>query len=122
MSELIWVKSLENNWLDLARIDLQAMLRNPARPQGIYIIWHGGADPKIVRIGTGDIINKLIAHRDNPQITRYKKNGPLMVTWAVQPDPRRQAGIAKYLTEQFYPLVRDVPLDIPAIAVRSPFA
>jgi hypothetical protein len=122
VSDLIWVKSLENNWLDLNRIDLQTMLRNPSRPQGVYIIWHGGVDPKIVRIGTGDVVKKLIAHRANPQITRYKKNGPLMVTWAAQPDPRRQAGIAKYLTEQFCPLVRDVPLDIPAIAVRSPFA
>lgn len=98
------------------------MERNPSRPQGVYIIWHGGANPKIVRIGTGDVVKKLIAHRANPQITRYAKHGPLMVTWAVQPDHRRQAGIAKYLTEQFYPLVRDVPLDIPAIAVRSPFA
>ena len=122
MSDLHWVKSLENNWFDLARIDLQAMLRTPSRPQGIYIIWHGGEDPKIVRIGIGDVVRKLIAHRANPQITRYTKNGPLMVTWAVQPDPLRQAGIARYLTEQFYPLVRDVPIDMPAIAVRSPFA
>lgn len=122
MSELYWVKSQDNTWLDLNRIDLQTMLRHPTRPHGVYIIWHGGSDPKIVRIGTGDIVKKLIAHRDNPQITRYTRNGPLMVTWALQPDPRRQAGIASYLTEQFCPLVRDVPSGIPAIQVRSPFA
>ena len=98
------------------------MLRDPSRPQGVYVIWHGGANPKIVRVGYGDVVRKLIAHRANPQITRYAKNGALMVTWAVQPDPHRQAGIAKYLTEQFYPLVRGLQTDIPAIAVRSPFA
>lgn len=122
MSDLYWVKSLDNSWLELARIDLQAMLRDPSRPQGVYIIWHGGANPKIVRIGYGDVVRKLIAHRGNPQITRYAKNGALMVTWAVQPDAHRQVGIANYLTEQFCPLVRDFPSDIQPIAVRSPFA
>ena len=122
MTDLKWVKSLDNNWLDLGRLDLEAMSRNPSRPFGVYIIWHGGQGPRIVRIGKGDIAQRLLAHRQNPLITRFEKQGPLMVTWAVLHDPHRQAAIEKYLNGQFPPLVRDQLSDMAPERIRSPFA
>lgn len=121
MTELKWVKSLDNNWLDLKRLDLARMVKNPSRPWGVYIIWHGGTAPRIVRIGKGDIAVRLNAHRNNPIIMRYEKNGPLMVTWAVLRDSLRQAAIEKYLNGQFPPLVRDQLTDKPPEQIRSPF-
>ena len=121
MLDLKWVKSLDNNWLDLKRLDLAAMARNPSRPVGLYIIWHGGPDPRIVRIGKGDIAVRLLSHRQNLQIMRYENQGALMVTWAVLHDPHRQACVEKYLNEKFPPLVRDHLTDMPPERIRSPF-
>jgi len=121
VTDLKWVKSLDNNWLDLRGLDLSTMARNPSRPHGVYIIWHGGSDPRIVRIGKGDIAARLLSHRENPQIVRYEKQGALMVTWAVLHDPHRQAAVEKYLNGQFPPLVRDQLTDMPPERIRSPF-
>ncbi|MGJ8563428.1 MAG: hypothetical protein ACSHXY_07740 [Alphaproteobacteria bacterium] len=117
MLQLAWVKSLDSKWLNLSHLDLTHV-----HATGIYIIWHGGENPRIVRIGHGNIASRLTEHKLNLQIMRYKQNGPLMVTWAEMADETTREGAAHYLAKQFSPLVKDRPSDTAPIVARSPFA
>lgn len=117
MQHLHWIKSIDNKWLNFSQLDLTHI-----HATGVYIIWHGGENPQIVRVGQGNIASKLTAHRMNHQIMRFALRGPLMVTWAEILEPARRDGIEAYLNQQFSPLVRDKAPEVPPIAARSPFA
>jgi hypothetical protein len=56
MGTLSWIKSTENEWLSLDRVNL-----DPVTTTGVYIIWHGGPTPRTVRVGQGDIKARLTA-------------------------------------------------------------
>lgn len=117
MQHLHWMKSIDNKWLNFNQLDLTHI-----HAVGVYIIWHGGENPQIVRVGQGNIASRLTAHRMNHQIMRFASRGPLMVTWAEIPEPARRDGIESYLVQQFSPLIRDRVTEAPPIAARSPFA
>lgn len=114
--DLHWIKSLDDSWLDFNRVNLTGV-----RAFGVYIIWHGGSRPRVVRVGQGDIAAALLAHRENLQITRYEQDGPLMVTWAVVQDAHQRAGIEKHLVSRLSPLVAARLEHGPALEVRTPF-
>jgi len=116
MHELHWYKSVDNRWINLMEIDLTYV-----HATGVYIIWHGGSSPRIVRVGQGNIASRLDDHRKNIQITRYLENGKLMVTWAEIADQFLRGGIERYLSEQFQPLVRGQLTERDPIQARSPF-
>lgn len=117
MLQLSWVKSLDGKWLNLTKLDLTHV-----HATGVYMIWHGGENPHIVRIGHGNIAGRLTAHLLNHQIMRYVSEGPMMVTWAEVPDQTQREGVAHYLSRQFSPLVKDRTPDVMPLAARSPFA
>jgi hypothetical protein len=115
MLQLNWVKSTEGQWLDLARVNLAGVAT-----QGVYIIWHGGAVPRVVRVGQGDIRARVGAHRNDQVITRYSVHG-LFVTWATVPAAQMD-GVERYLANMWNPLVGDVFPNALPIAVTSPWA
>lgn len=117
MMQLSWMKSIDGKWLNLSHLDLTHI-----HATGVYMIWHGGENPRIVRIGHGNIAGRLTAHKLNHQIMRYLTDGPLMVTWCELGDPVQREGVAHYLAKQFTPLVKDRPSDVMPMAARSPFA
>ena len=116
MQHLQWAKSIDGKWFNLAKLDLTYIQCN-----GVYIIWHGGANPRIVRVGHGDIAERLRVHRSNMQITRYGNYGPLLTTWATVADVQHCEGIASYLAMAFKPLVRDRSAEATPIVARMPF-
>ncbi len=116
MHQLNWVKSLDNKWLNLSKLDLTYV-----HATGVYIVWHGGPNPQIVRIGQGNIAARLSHHRLNIQIMRYADRGPLMVTWAEIRDQSLRDGIETYLCEQFRPLIKSRLPETSPIPARSPF-
>lgn len=86
--------------------------------EGVYVIWHGGKEPRAVRVGQGVIRDRLRAHRVDPRIRRYRPFG-LFVTWASVP-PRYRDGVERYLGAQLqpligsrYPSVRPIPVSLP---------
>ena len=117
MQNLHWVKSIDNKWLNFSQLDLTHI-----HAVGVYIIWHGGENPQIVRVGQGNIAAKLTGHRMNHQIMRFGMRGPLMVTWAEIAEPARRDGIEAYLIQQFTPIIRDRAPEAVPIAASSPFA
>jgi len=116
MTDLYWVKSTKGEWLSLDRVNL-----DPVKTTGVYIIWHGGNNPQVVRIGQGDIASRLNEHRRNHQIKQYLNSGPLMVTWATVNNALALDGIERYLAELYSPVVGDRFPAVHKIAVNTPF-
>jgi hypothetical protein len=115
MIEVHWYKSKAGTWLMLDRVDLAN-----ETDFGVYIIWHAGQPPRVVRVGQGDIASRLSSHRNDARVASYGRNATLYVTWAVV-SPRLVDGVERYLAEYWKPLVGDrFPYAAP-IAVNSPF-
>jgi hypothetical protein len=88
---------------------------------GVYVIWHEGQPGRVVRIGQGDIAERLAAHRQDPEILAYRARGTLRVTWAAVPAHLMDA-VELYLANEWHPLVGDAFPDAVPLAVNSPFA
>ena len=97
MLNLQWVQCAGNVWCNLLSLNLESI----GKVSGVYLIWHGGK--QWVRVGSGDIKNRLSAHRNDPQILAYRSH-ILYVTWASVP-ANQQEGVEAYLAEQCNPLV-----------------
>lgn len=114
--QLNWIKSTQGNWLPLERVNLSNVTTS-----GVYIIWHGGQKPRVVRVGQGDIADRLTAHREDNAILAYREHGELFVTWAAV-SARLVDGVERYLANSWSPLVGDrFPYAAP-VPVNSPFA
>lgn len=112
-----WIKcGDDHHWCSLENLNLSNI-----SDFGVYIIWHEGNPSRVVRVGQGDIADRLEAHRKNPTILAYRKYGTLRVTWAAVPVGQRD-GVERYLADQWTPLVGDAFPDVDPIAVNSPFA
>jgi hypothetical protein len=92
--------------------------------EGVYIIWHGGPNSRVVRIGQGVIRDRLDDHCQNPEITNHEQEG-LFVTWARVPMHQRD-GVEAFLKERLDPLIGDrfptaipIPVNLPWKAEES---
>ena len=113
---LPWVtRNTTGNWISLELVDLSKV-----SAFGVYVIWHGGDKPRVVRVGQGDIADRLSAHRKDRLVLSYASHGPLRVTWAAVP-AQLVDGVERYLAEHWKPLIGDrFPNALP-VAVNSPF-
>ena len=116
-----WMKcGDDHHWCDFYRLDLSGKAISEA--SGVYIIFYLGQNNqpgKVVRVGQGDIADRLLAHRDDPDIAAYKGKG-LLVTWA-RVHGQQQDGVENYLFNTFSPLVGERCPDCDPIEVNSPF-
>ena len=116
MLNVSWVKcGKEESWCPLETVDLSEV-----RTEGFYVIWHGGKHSRVVRIGQGDIRDRLTAHRADFEILLYRKAGLLQVTWAAVSAAQRD-GVERYLANQWPPLVGDAFPNVLPIAVNAPW-
>lgn len=116
MHKLLWAKSIDNKWLNLTNLDLTNL-----HATGVYMIWHGGENPRIVRIGQGNIAARLAGHRLNHQIMRFIESGPMMVTWAEIETQAVRDGVETFLATQFPPLIKDKLPEVQPLQASSPF-
>ncbi|WP_072389510.1 hypothetical protein [Hyphomicrobium sp. CS1BSMeth3] len=114
-TQVHWVKSTAGKWLSLQFVDLSEV-----ETVGVYIIWHGGQQPRVVRIGQGDIADRLAKHGADDDVLAYAAAGKLFVTWAAVP-ARLLDGVERYLAEHWKPLIGDRFPHVAPIAVNSPF-
>ena len=116
MLNLSWIKCDEDHqWCPLESVNLSNVTA-----EGVYIIWHDGNPSQVMRIGQGDVAERLEEHRNNPEILAYRKMGTLRVTWAAVSAVQRD-GVERYLADQWPPLVGDVFPAVQPIAVNSPW-
>ncbi len=115
MTTLMWVTDHDGGWCRLETVDL-----TDVRTTGVYIIWHEGTPGRVVRIGQGDIAERLTAERGDRDVLGCGKAGTLRVTWAYVP-ANQLDGIERYLVDQLMPLVGDGTRDVLPMAVNSPW-
>lgn len=115
-----WIKcGTDNHWCSLERLDLGSF----GDPVGVYMIWHEGKDGRpgrVVRLGQGDIKDRLGDHRTDKEILAYRWQGTLRVTWAEVPDQYLDA-VERYLANTWPPLVGSVFPNVLPLAVNSPW-
>ena len=116
MHQLNWVKCHGQVWCSLLRVDLSHAHFNGL--DGVYVIWHGGPNPKTVYVGQGNIRDRLNQHRSDPRIQKYSAHG-LFATWAAV-DAARTSGAERYLFEQLQPLEGSRSPQAVPIAVNFP--
>lgn len=114
---LKWMKCRAGDWCTLNHVDLDNEHFHDLH--GVYIIWHGGANPAVVYVGQGYISARLRAHRSDPSIQRFAKHG-LYVSWSpVHPDTRD--GVEAYLAYKWNPRIgRQYPSTTP-VEVNAPW-
>lgn len=115
---VIWTKCQGDVWGSLININLTHPYLDNI--EGVYIIWHGGKNPRVVRVGQGVVRDRLTANKKNKDIMQYKNSGPLHVTWATV-GARYRDGVERYLTERLDPLVGDRLLTVAPIEVNLPY-
>ena len=89
---------------------------------GVYVIW--GYNGRCVRVGQGNIRDRLGKHRNDPKIQQYKHLG-LKVTWAKVPSADRDS-VETYVANQLNPLVGERfpnvwpnPVNLPTLVHRK---
>ncbi len=117
--ELEWMRCWGDVWCKLNLVNLNHEYFN-SDISGVYIIWHGGTDPKVVYVGKGKIKDRIMKHRQNPDIQRYEHLG-LYVTWAKVSENYR-GGVEAYLADKWGPIVGERHPDAPPIKVNSPWS
>jgi hypothetical protein len=86
---------------------------------GVYIIWHGGQYPAVVRIGQGIIKDRLAKHREDKEILAYQEYG-LYVTWASVPREFLD-GVERFLGNITKPKVGSLFPDVVPLTVNLPW-
>nr|BFF39791.1 hypothetical protein BACY1_15960 [Tenacibaculum mesophilum] len=89
-----WIYCQNNEWCDFLTLNLENQHFNNLN--GVYIIWSGKT---IVRLGSGEIKNRIADHRNNPDIIAYPN---LKVTWA-KINANQMQGVEKYLADVLNP-------------------
>ena len=111
-----WIKCTTGEWCNFNTVNLSGVTAD-----GVYIIWHAGNPGCVVRVGQGNIAERIQKHRNDRQITQYAQSGTLYVTWAAIP-ALYQDGVERYLADMWHPLVGDAFPNVVPIAVNSPWA
>ncbi len=111
MKRVNWIKNNQNGeWFDFLRLNLDAPYFN--NKVGVYVIWY--TSPllaKVIRVGSGNIAQRLKEHRANQEITKYSSMGSLKVSWVVADSnpllPSEIQGAELFLANRYHPLVGD---------------
>lgn len=116
MLTLKWLKCGDDgHWCSLDNLTLDGI-----KTQGVYVIWHEGDPGIVVRIGQGDVADRLAKHRRDPEITQYRQKGTLRVTWAAV-SAAQMDGVELYLATEYPPLVGDAFPDCEPVQVNAPW-
>jgi len=114
MLKVQWVKSTKGTWLPFETFDVSKVT-----DEGVYLIWHAGQPPRPVKVGQGDIADRVAKHRADPKITKYRSNGTLLITWA-RVSAANRAGVERYLGDRYKPLVGDRFPNVVPVHVNLP--
>ena len=103
--QVTWVRCGEDNhWCNLETLQLKGITA-----KGVYIIWRPGKPSRVVRVGQGDIAERLARHRTDEEILAHKsKGGRLLITWASVSAAYRER-VERYLANKYSPLVGQYP-------------
>ena len=116
-SPIHWFKCKGDVWCSLANLDLSTVTEN-----GVYIIWASDENGAfVVRVGQGDIADRLSDHRNDETIAQYTASGgTLYVTWANLSQVHRN-GVERFLFDKLEPAEGKRAPDVDPIQVNLPW-
>ena len=114
--ELEWARC-GTDWCELLSVPLE---NGAAGVMGVYVIWYGEQVPRTVRVGSGDVRDRLSKHRRDMEIIQYRQEGNLFVTWSAVFDEGLRLGIERYLADSLRPLTGEANYYVEAITVNLP--
>jgi len=112
-----WIKCQGDVWCKLNTVNLSHPHFDSLR--GVYIIWHGGSDAATVKVGQGNIKERLQSHRNNPDIQKFESR-TLYVTWA-KVDELSMNGVEAFLGNKLSPLIPSIFPRVNEIEVNLPW-
>lgn len=115
---LNWIKCEGNKWCPFLTVNLGHS--HFSGLGGVYVIWHGGAHPATVYVGSGDIAQRIQSHRSSKDILEFSHLG-LFVTWA-QVSWSHQAGVERFLADSLKPKVGENHPRVPPIWTNFPWS
>jgi len=116
---LEWMKCLGDRWCSLFDVRLDS--RHLDELNGVYIIWYWEDRylPAVVRVGQGNIKERLLQDRQKPAILALK-DYDLVVTWAFVGESQRD-GVERYLGETLDPIIKSLLPEASPIRVILPW-
>ena len=87
---------------------------------GVYVIWHGGDEPKVLRVGQGHIKDRLHEHKWEDDLIELRDQGEtVFVTWAGM-DADKRDPVERFLIDVLQPsggrpgpMTRPLPVNLP---------
>jgi type II secretory ATPase GspE/PulE/Tfp pilus assembly ATPase PilB-like protein len=113
---LDWGTAKDGSWCDLLSL-------KPESPEfkgleGVYVLWHGGSEPGMVRVGQGEIRERLSFLLQDAGVLKFKGLG-LFLTWAAV-ERRKRDGVERFLQDRLQPKLKAPAPKAPPIAVNLP--
>ena len=114
-TELAWAGTFTNSWPAFDTLEMP----QAGTAHGVYIVWWGISDPKVLYVGRGDIGNRLWAHTSDARFVDYTRHFQLYCTWA-SVDKEQVEGVEAYLIEILEPELNErspqaspIPVNVP---------
>jgi len=98
-------------------VDGNSMLATSRDLEGVYVIWCGDGGA-CIRVGQGNIQDRIAAHREDQEIQEYSDKN-LLVTWAAL-NYQYHDGVEAYLADQLDPIVGERFPNVQRIPVNLP--
>ncbi len=114
-----WMKCMGDRWCDLFDVVLES--NHFDKLEGVYIIWywHKNYFPCAVRVGQGNIRERLLQEKQRPAVLALK-DYDLLVTWASVEKSQRD-GVERYLGETLAPIIKRLLPKASPIRVMLPW-
>lgn len=122
---LVWERPMfRGEWHDLHFTDIAQALAEDIR--GVYVLFYvdrGNKLPVAVAVGTGKLQEKIMEHREDPQIVNIKASawgGRFYFTWA-EAEEDKLGGMEKYLVDRLDPQIASIDVVARPIRVNLPW-
>ncbi|MEK7859665.1 MAG: GspE/PulE family protein [Elusimicrobiota bacterium] len=113
---VFWNTCRGQAWCELFAIDLEGPHFDGM--EGVYVVWYGGRQPQILRIGQGLVRDRIREDRVEPEILKHRDEG-LFVTWAKVERVARD-GVFRFLVEALQPKLKAEFKPVLALVVNLP--
>lgn len=108
-----WIKCAEGaRYCSLEAVDLSGVTVT-----GVYVIWQD-ASGVVVRVGQGNIKDRLTAHRSDPGILQHRGDGVLLVSWARLDNEEQRRRVERWLGRMYNPTIPTNAGDGPMMSVN----
>jgi|LSQX01.1.fsa_nt_gb hypothetical protein len=117
-----WLRCKNKQWCRLLNLKLNSI--KPDKLFGVYIIWQYRPfikEKRAIKVGQGNIVERLSKHRNNEKIIKYAKSPNILyVTWA-KVSKFKVDGVETYLGHKLKPIIGERYPDCEEIEVNLPW-